>query len=102
MNLGEVCTLKDKNDEGKDDSVDTIPIPDKDMLLANISEEMGPGGKVFKCDLCSKIIKVKQNMLSHLESKHFPGMFSYECQQCGKKYNNRKSLGNHSRCCRNS
>ena len=104
MNLDEVCTLKDKNDEEKDDSVDTIPIPDEDMLLANISEEMGPGGSmVLKCDLCSKIVKTKHkdNLLSHLESKHFPGMFSYECQQCGKKYNCRKSLTNHSSFCPN-
>ena len=38
MNLDEVCKLKDNND--KETCDDTIP--DEVMLLANISEEIGP------------------------------------------------------------
>ena len=51
MNLDKVCTLKDNNN--KETCDDTIP--DEVMLLANISEEIGPEGKMFECDLCSKI-----------------------------------------------
>ena len=86
----------DNNEEPCDDT-----IPDEVMLLANISEEMGPEGKTFKCDLCSKILKKKYNMLCHIEGKHFPGMFRYECQQCGKKFNSRKDLHSHSKYRRN-
>ena len=51
MNLDEVCKLKDNND--KETCDDTIP--DEVMLLANISDKIGPEGKMFECDLCSKI-----------------------------------------------
>ncbi len=70
-------------------------------LLANMSEEIGPKGKMFKCDLCSKTLKNRRNLLSHLESKHFLGMFSHKCKHCGKKYNCRNSLEYHCRICPN-
>ena len=97
MNLDEVCKLKDNND--KETCDDTIP--DEVMLLANISEEIGPEGKMFECDLCSKILKREDILLSHLLSKLFPGMFSHKCQRGRTNLDNRKSLLNLSRYCGN-
>ena len=100
INMDELLTVRDENSKDKEEKCDDT-IPDEAMLLANISEEIGPKGRMFKCDLCSKTVNSKYNLLSHLESKHFPGMFSYKCKHCGKKYNCRKSLENHSRLCTN-
>ena len=86
-----------KNEERKEsrDSEDDEKEPDRTMLLAHISREMDANGKLyFKCGLCWKIGS-KENILCHLESCHFPGMFTYNCQHCNKQYNNKGSLKSH-------
>ena len=97
IHVDELLTVRDKNHDKEVKCDDTLP--DEVMLLANISEENGPEGRMFKCDLCSKTCKKKNNLLSHIESKHFPDMFSHKCKYCGKKYNCRKSMWSHCRVC---
>ena len=78
------------------DHEDKAMKPDRRTLLAHVTKEIEANGKPkFKCDLCSKKMKIKDNVLSHLESDHFPGMFTYNCQHCNKQYNCRGSLRTH-------
>ena len=69
--------------------------PDRSMLLAHISKENVNGKPSFKCDICSKSVKRKVQILNHLERHHFSGMFTYNCQHCNKKYNSKAGLSDH-------
>ena len=46
----------------------------------------------WKCTICGKESAQKQNLVKHVESVHFPGLFSYECKHCGKTFKAKNSL----------
>ena len=46
----------------------------------------------WKCTVCAKESAQKQNLLKHVESVHFPGIFSYECKFCGKTFKAKNNL----------
>jgi len=48
-----------------------------------------------KCSLCGHLSKTSHSMLDHLESRHFPGMFEYSCDNCDKVFDTRKKYSNH-------
>ena len=91
---------KIQNEEsGEESSKENIDLsdhedkPDRRTLQAHVTKEIEANGNLkFKCDLCSKEMKKKDNVLSHLERDHFPGMFTYNCQYCNKQYNCKGSL----------
>lgn len=51
----------------------------------------------FGCGLCNiiKPHKAKENIMQHIESKHFPDMFSYPCSECAVVLGTKKALYRH-------
>lgn len=49
---------------------------------------------IFQCDACDATYKIKQLLINHIRSKH-DGEKRYKCAQCGKGFNDTKSLYNH-------
>jgi len=49
---------------------------------------------IFQCDVCSATYRIKQLLINHIKSKH-SGEKRYKCAQCGKGFNDTKSLYNH-------
>lgn len=49
----------------------------------------------WKCTICGKESAQKVNLVKHIESVHFPDMFSYECKYCDKTFNAKNSLYAH-------
>ena len=66
-------------------------VPDRRFLLKYIVKEDAG----FVCRLCGKVNQQRGNSMNHVESVHFPNMFEYECQYCGKKATNYNSLQVH-------
>ena len=52
-------------------------------------------GSGWKCSICGKESAQKVNLVKHIESVHFPDMFSYECKYCDKTFNAKNSLYAH-------
>jgi len=54
------------------------------------------------CTICNTFKhKSCSNVVNHIESKHFPNSFVYNCKYCGKQFNARNSLNVHASKCRN-
>jgi hypothetical protein len=51
----------------------------------------------WMCTVCGKSNTQKSNVLSHVESAHFPGTFIYTCVHCAKKMNTKNALNIHIR-----
>jgi len=53
-------------------------------------------GLVPECGICFQYSnKSSTNVRNHIESKHFPGMFSYKCDWCDKIYNSKQAVDKH-------
>eukprot|EP00088_Acartia_fossae_P011024 TRINITY_DN15516_c0_g1_i1.p2 TRINITY_DN15516_c0_g1~~TRINITY_DN15516_c0_g1_i1.p2 ORF type:complete len:113 (+),score=39.35 TRINITY_DN15516_c0_g1_i1:2-340(+) len=50
---------------------------------------------MFQCTLCKKQVRLKFDVLSHMESVHFPDQFVYHCEFCGKEFSNRNKKKKH-------
>jgi hypothetical protein len=61
-------------------------------LHAYVLEDQQTG---FRCQLCGRAGASRRDVRNHVESVHFPHMFTYECAVCGIKLSSRKSLDNH-------
>ena len=49
----------------------------------------------FKCKICGKISASKIGSFGHIESKHFPGQYEYNCDRCNKKFDTYRKLTGH-------
>jgi len=55
-----------------------------------------PTDSKFYCTLCSKFShQTRANTRNHVESKHFPNMFHYQCDQCEMSFNTKSNLAMH-------
>ncbi|XP_020291302.1 zinc finger protein 418-like [Pseudomyrmex gracilis] len=54
----------------------------------------GKTSPIYECDLCKQTFKIKQLLINHIKYKH-GGKKRYKCAQCGKRFNDTKSLYNH-------
>ncbi|XP_015591278.1 zinc finger protein 85 [Cephus cinctus] len=69
----------------------------KHQMSLKVHREKIHQGKVnpiFHCDVCDATFKIKQLLANHIKSKH-DGEKRYKCAQCGKGFNETKSLHNH-------
>ena len=66
--------------------------PDRSILHEYIKKEIINGKSVSVCTMCGKSNSQKWNIINHVESVHFPNMFTYSCKYCGKTYNAKNSL----------
>lgn len=66
------------------------------MSLKAHKEKVHEGkiNRIFQCELCNATYKIKQLLINHIKSKH-DGEKRYKCAQCGKGFNDTKSLYNH-------
>ena len=54
------------------------------------------GGKLWNCSICNSLShRSKINVRNHIESVHFPGLFTYQCPHCGKELSSNNSLSQH-------
>ena len=67
--------------------------------LNNYIEKISEGANFgqFKCNICGYVSSQKANLRRHIESKHFPGLFEYSCDQCEKNFNTMTKYRNHQR-----
>ena len=49
----------------------------------------------FQCNLCGQIRICKSHLLEHVEAKHFPGSYEYQCDQCDEKFDTKCKWRNH-------
>jgi len=49
----------------------------------------------YKCTQCGKQAQWRSHMRNHIESAHFPGHFSYNCNHCEKTFTTEKALSIH-------
>ena len=64
---------------------------DRNVLLNYVIKK----SKWFQCELCGKTGSRKDNLLNHVENKHFPGKFFHKCKVCLMVFQTKKSLQNH-------
>ena len=65
---------------------------DRSVLNTYVVKDNSEGKMLFKCTLCGKCNTAKQTTINHVESVHFPNVFTYNCSYCGKLYNAKNSL----------
>merc|ERR1719244_1515488 len=62
---------------------------------------IGKDGAYKVCTLCGKFRnKTITNVRCHVESKHFPGTFQYNCEICSKICTSKTSLRDHMLACK--
>jgi len=66
--------------------------PDRSMLYEYVKKEIINGKLLFICSVCGKSNSQKINAVNHVESIHFPHMFTYSCKFCGKTLKTKNSL----------
>ena len=49
----------------------------------------------YYCGICNQSMNKKSNIRQHVESKHFPNLFSYQCPECSHVVGSRKALERH-------
>jgi len=55
-----------------------------------------PADSKFHCSLCDKFShQTRANTRNHVESKHFPNMFLYQCDQCEMSFNTKSNMAMH-------
>ena len=55
-----------------------------------------PTDSKFHCTLCDKFShQGRGNTRNHVESKHFPTKFQYECDQCDMTFNTKNHMAMH-------
>jgi len=67
---------------------------ERNKLLEYIEKEEG-NMLVYRCVVCDKTSNKIYTMKNHVESVHFPGMFSYPCKFCDKTLLTKQSLMGH-------
>jgi len=68
---------------------------DTDILHSHIDKLPTETGWKYSCTLCGKENVQKANIVKHVESVHFPNLFSYQCKFCEKQFTARNSLYAH-------
>ena len=53
--------------------------------------------KEYLCAICGKSMLRKSNLLDHVESKHFPNSFIYQCNLCDLQLHSKNALNMHIR-----
>ena len=69
--------------------------PDRSILLKYIHRTESGHESLYTCSMCGKSNAQKNNMMIHVESVHFPGMFVYSCKYCPKQLSTKKALYGH-------
>ena len=60
-------------------------------------------GQGPECGICFQYAnKSATNVRNHIESKHFPGMISYQCDWCRKVFSTKQSMDKHRIRCNNN
>ena len=57
------------------------------------------GNGRYACTLCDYSQAGMKHVRNHIESKHFPNTFTYECPLCGKQFGTNNSFLNHKKTC---
>jgi len=62
----------------------------------DLDQFIGRGNLGYSCDICGQFNHgSKSNVRNHVESKHFPNTFCYNCNICNKVCNSRQALQQH-------
>ena len=64
---------------------------DRKVLLSYVTRK----NQWFQCKVCGKTGSRKDNVLNHVENKHFPGKFFHKCEICGMVFQTKTSLLTH-------
>jgi len=85
---GVLATGGEANKGSLEDYVPRIP-EDLDQFISRV--ELG-----YNCDICAAFSHAsRSNVRNHVESKHFPRSFVYNCDVCRKQCNSRQALQQH-------
>jgi len=62
----------------------------------DLDQFIGRGELGYNCEVCAQFSHAsKSNVRNHIESKHFPNTFFYNCSICNKTCNSRQALQQH-------
>jgi len=76
------------------DGAKGVMFEDPSDLLQFVRKD--PTDSKFYCSLCDKFShQTKANTRNHVESKHFPTMFHYQCDQCDMTFNTKSNMAMH-------
>ena len=56
---------------------------------------LSSGDGSFCCGICNQTMNHKGTLKEHIESKHFPNSFSYQCPECSHVVGTKKALKRH-------
>jgi hypothetical protein len=65
------------------------------LLYEYIVRDPVSGPRSHKCTLCGKTSTDRSNLRKHVESIHFPGIYSYDCKYCHEIFTTRNFLNLH-------
>jgi len=82
---------------GVDNANKGLSFQDPSELLQFVARDSSePGKPKYVCTLCNKFgHQSKTNVRNHVESKHFPNVFSYTCEQCGQSFPSKNNVQLH-------
>ena len=89
--------LKTTSDDGETIKVNN-ECKENPKCMADLNDfvELGKSGEQgYFCALCGKSSGRKYNLINHIESFHFPGMFVHKCPTCGNHSKTRAALDVH-------
>ena len=74
-----------------------VPISDPEALYVYVTDNPAPGVKKhkFMCTVCGRTGLSRRDVRNHVESFHFPNLFTYNCPICGMQMKTKKALNGH-------
>ena len=75
-------------------SISGLYVDDPSDLLKYVEKDHLTGKHT--CKLCNAFSHSgRSHVRNHVESKHFPDIFTYECDQCDKTFSTKNGVANH-------
>lgn len=76
------------------DNDNTVLGPDGRIIAAYISDE-GESENVFECEICKNQFATQKTLKLHIETKHIPSTYVYQCPSCSKTFLQVKAVIRH-------
>lgn len=76
------------------DNENTVLGPDGKILAASVSEN-GDSENIFECEICNNQFATQKTLKLHIETKHIPSTYVYQCPSCSKTFLQVKAVIRH-------
>lgn len=76
------------------DNENTVLGPDGKILAGSVSEN-GDIENIFECEICNNQFATQKTLKLHIETKHIPSTYVYQCPSCSKTFLQVKAVIRH-------